>query len=121
MDREYKKYDTNFTESEILLAVIAEDIDHARQLISTMLPGEKWSLRHAVHALSDLINTSILIDEARTESCGKWRARKVVADNPCTEPVGYIMRRSFPVPVCTLCRPELPAIVEVFTFPEVKV
>jgi hypothetical protein len=54
MERETSKYGTNFTESEALLAVIAEDYGHAWLLIGDMSGYEKKSLASACEQLSQM-------------------------------------------------------------------
>lgn len=49
------RYPTNFTEANALLAVIEGDTDTAREIIATMLPGERRALVNQAHQLADLI------------------------------------------------------------------
>lgn len=48
------KYGTQFTESEALLAVQEKDNEYARELISGMLPGERFNLAAAAYDLAIL-------------------------------------------------------------------
>jgi hypothetical protein len=54
MDEE-RGYGTNFTESEILLAVINEDEDYAWSLIGGMMPGERVRLALSCSRLARMI------------------------------------------------------------------
>lgn len=47
--------ETPFTESEILLAVIRDDEEHAIEIIKTMTPRERLLLRHHGHRMTGLI------------------------------------------------------------------
>lgn len=51
---EHKKYGTQFTESEALLAIQADDRAHASWLVGQMLPKEKTELAIAAARLARL-------------------------------------------------------------------
>jgi hypothetical protein len=55
MEREISKYGTNFTESEMLLAVMNEDDNHVWTLLKDMLPGEQIHLALACQRLARMI------------------------------------------------------------------
>jgi hypothetical protein len=62
---------TQFTESNALLAVIEDDLDEARRIIATMLPGERRRLAEHAHKLADLLTEPDRIAEVLAGPC-RW-------------------------------------------------
>ncbi|GAA1768454.1 hypothetical protein [Nonomuraea bangladeshensis] len=49
------RYGTTFVESEVLFAIVNEDVDHARALLAEMLPGERRALEHHCMEIAGMI------------------------------------------------------------------
>lgn len=49
------RYGTTFAESEVLLAIDNDDVDHARALLQQMTPGERRTLEHQCEEVINLI------------------------------------------------------------------
>lgn len=106
---------TPFTESNALLAVIEGDLDEARRIIATMLPGERRQLISQANTLAELIRDHDAIMAAR-DTCDRWKRRQ---PGECGSVVGYIRRHGYPVGVCTRCQPLLAEVgIPVMDFPE---
>lgn len=54
MSEDRSKYGTNFTESEIFLAMTVGDFDYASVLVSELSSGEKLALVGACEYLADM-------------------------------------------------------------------
>ncbi|WP_329431018.1 hypothetical protein OG339_48545 (plasmid) [Streptosporangium sp. NBC_01495] len=54
---EAMKYGPPSAESEVLLAIIRKDVDHARTLLAAMLPEERHSLEHQCEEVCNLIGS----------------------------------------------------------------
>lgn len=88
---------TPFTESNALLAVIRDDLDEARRIIATMLPGERRALVRQAYQLADLINEHDDIVAAASGPC-RWGTRHL---GSCGKPSsGYIDFRGHPRGIC---------------------
>ncbi|MGW4639614.1 hypothetical protein ACWEN6_13855 [Sphaerisporangium sp. NPDC004334] len=55
MSVESRKYGTPYIESEALLAIVNDDVDHARAVLETMSPGERHSLEHHCEEVINII------------------------------------------------------------------
>lgn len=55
MERDYKKYGTNFLETEMVLAVTVEDYDHVWLLINELKPNEKVQFISELEQLVSMI------------------------------------------------------------------
>lgn len=51
-------YGTNFVESEALLAITADDVGTAREILDEMLPGELVALSRHARILSHMAETA---------------------------------------------------------------
>jgi hypothetical protein len=60
---------TPFTEANALLAVIRDDIEEARRIIATMLPGERRQLSDQAWKLAELIDEYDQIIKACNSRC----------------------------------------------------
>lgn len=67
------RYPTNFTEANALLAVVEGDLDTAREVIATMLPGERRALTAQAHQLADLIQEYDELMAVANGSCRWYR------------------------------------------------
>ncbi|GAA1624278.1 hypothetical protein GCM10009733_021180 [Nonomuraea maheshkhaliensis] len=52
---EDRKYGTPYAETEILVALAAQDIHHGRALLADMMPGERRALEHHCEEVINLI------------------------------------------------------------------
>lgn len=88
---------TPYTESNALLAVVRDDLDEARRIIATMLPGERRQLTNQAHKLADLCQER---DDLMTavKRC-YWTGYRNTCLRPC---VGYIIVGARPMGVCQL-------------------
>jgi hypothetical protein len=87
------RYPTNFTEANALLAVIEGDIDTAREIIATMLPGERRALTTQAYVLADLLKERDRFMSIVNSPCRWYRN--------CTDPViGYYTCRGSHYGIC---------------------
>ncbi|MEV0617629.1 hypothetical protein AB0I81_30210 [Nonomuraea sp. NPDC050404] len=49
------RYGTTFGESEVLFAIVNDDVDHARALLAKMMPEERRALEHRCEEVINLI------------------------------------------------------------------
>ena len=53
------RYETNFSEANFLLALLADDEEAIDQLLAAFLPGEMRKLRDAMWRGADLLNDAV--------------------------------------------------------------
>lgn len=89
---------SSFVETNALLAVMNEDMVHARSLIASLLPGERNHLLQCAHRLGDLCQEQNNVVSVCSGPC--WTR------GCCNPASGYYFDGRTPRGICSECTPE---------------